>query len=207
MIRSRQTTRACMAMAAVAGFLLASPAAPLAQERAPEAALAGPTETQVAEQERSGYYREPGAGAMIIDGLVVRPVSFVATIIGGAVSGSVANTDTPLGSFQTFIAYSLGMGSVIVFLTMALAAGRSGIANRMRSLLPRINRISGGLLAILRISPVLRARNHVENIFKWILFTCSFIAVLTTLGIVLWCHWSWPLGTLCCCWSSWLPCC
>ena len=45
--------------------------------------------------------------------------------------------------------------------------------------------IIGGLLAILRITPVLRARNHVENIFKWILFTCSFIAVLTTLGIVL----------------------
>jgi phosphate transport system permease protein len=45
--------------------------------------------------------------------------------------------------------------------------------------------VIGGLLAIQRVSPSLRARNHVENIFKWILFTCSFIAVLTTLGIVL----------------------
>jgi phosphate transport system permease protein len=45
--------------------------------------------------------------------------------------------------------------------------------------------VLGGLLAVLRVSPELRARNHVENIFKWILFTCSFIAVLTTLGIVL----------------------
>jgi len=43
----------------------------------------------------------------------------------------------------------------------------------------------GASLAVLRITPVLRARNHVESIFKWILFTCSFIAVLTTLGIVL----------------------
>ena len=40
------------------------------------------------------------------------------------------------------------MGSVIIFLTMGLAAGRSGIANRMRSLLPKINRISGVLLVL-----------------------------------------------------------
>ena len=45
--------------------------------------------------------------------------------------------------------------------------------------------VLGGLLAVLRVRPDLRARNHVENIFKWILFACSFIAVLTTLGIVL----------------------
>ncbi len=45
--------------------------------------------------------------------------------------------------------------------------------------------VVGCLLALLRIRPALRARNHVENIFKWILFSCSFLAVLTTLGIVL----------------------
>ncbi len=43
----------------------------------------------------------------------------------------------------------------------------------------------GALLAILRIRPAFRARNNVESIFKWILFSCSFIAVLTTGGIVL----------------------
>jgi phosphate transport system permease protein len=43
----------------------------------------------------------------------------------------------------------------------------------------------GGLLAVRRIAPALRARNHVETIIKWMLFSCSFIAVLTTLGIVL----------------------
>ncbi len=45
--------------------------------------------------------------------------------------------------------------------------------------------IIGAALAISRVTPVLRARNHVENIIKWILFSCSFIAVVTTLGIVL----------------------
>lgn len=45
--------------------------------------------------------------------------------------------------------------------------------------------VIGGLLAVMRVRPDLRARNHVENIFTWLLFACSFIAVLTTLGIVL----------------------
>ena len=45
--------------------------------------------------------------------------------------------------------------------------------------------VLGGLLALRRISPKLRARNHVENVIQWVLFICSFIAVLTTLGIVL----------------------
>jgi len=44
---------------------------------------------------------------------------------------------------------------------------------------------AGAALAIRRITPKLRARNHVENILEWGLFGCSFIAVLTTLGIVL----------------------
>jgi phosphate transport system permease protein len=55
----------------------------------------------------------------------------------------------------------------------------------VKALLVFVVAIIGGLLAVQRISPALRARNHVENIFKWILFTCSFIAVLTTVGIVL----------------------
>ncbi len=45
--------------------------------------------------------------------------------------------------------------------------------------------ILGIALALRRVAPDLRARNHVENIITWLLFGCSFIAVLTTLGIVL----------------------
>lgn len=45
--------------------------------------------------------------------------------------------------------------------------------------------IVGALLAIRRVTPVLRARNHVEHIIEWILFASSFLAVATTLGIVL----------------------
>lgn len=63
------------------------------------------------------------------------------------------------------------------------------------SLLSKGNLIKGGLvfsiaifgasLALQRIRPAFRARNNVETIIKWILFACSFIAVLTTAGIVL----------------------
>lgn len=45
--------------------------------------------------------------------------------------------------------------------------------------------VLGTLLALRRITPLLRARNHVEKIFEWVLFGSSFLAVLTTLGIVL----------------------
>jgi phosphate transport system permease protein len=55
----------------------------------------------------------------------------------------------------------------------------------MKMLLVCLVALIGGLLAIQRVSPALRARNIVESIFKWILFACSSIAVLTTLGIVL----------------------
>ena len=55
----------------------------------------------------------------------------------------------------------------------------------LKGLLVVLIAVLGCALAVRRVTPALRARNHVENIFTWILFTCSFIAVLTTLGIVL----------------------
>ena len=60
-----------------------------------------------------------------------------------------------------------------------------GASDTLKALLVCLIAVLGALLALQRIAPALRARNHVENIFKWILFSCSFIAVLTTLGIVL----------------------
>lgn len=45
--------------------------------------------------------------------------------------------------------------------------------------------IVGALLVWLKITPQLKARNKVENIFRWSLLACSTVAVLTTVGIVL----------------------
>jgi phosphate transport system permease protein len=61
----------------------------------------------------------------------------------------------------------------------------SSSSSIMKVLIISLVAVIGGLLALQRIAPALRARNHVESIIKWILFTCSFLAVLTTLGIVL----------------------
>jgi phosphate transport system permease protein len=55
----------------------------------------------------------------------------------------------------------------------------------LKALLVAVVALVGCLLAARRISPQLQARNHVETVLTWVLFTCSFIAVLTTLGIVL----------------------
>ena len=58
-------------------------------------------------------------------------------------------------------------------------------SDTLKALLVTLVAVVGGLLALRRIQPALRARNHVEGILKWLLFGCSFLAVLTTLGIVL----------------------
>lgn len=61
----------------------------------------------------------------------------------------------------------------------------SALLSRLKAGLVFLVAIAGAALAIRRVHPMLRARNHVEGLFEWLLFGCSFIAVLTTLGIVL----------------------
>ena len=75
---SRHLIKASAALLAVAVLLLSSPAPSGAQDPAPEKVQAG-------EEVRARYHREPEAVGMIIDGLVVRPVSLVATLVGGVI--------------------------------------------------------------------------------------------------------------------------
>lgn len=58
-------------------------------------------------------------------------------------------------------------------------------SSQLKAAMVLIVAVLGGLLAVRRVTPLLRARNHVEKIFEWILFGSSLVAVLTTLGIVL----------------------
>jgi hypothetical protein len=44
--------------------------------------------------------------------------------------------------------FALGMGLVLMTLTLALALARRGIVQWMRSLLPYVNRVAGGLLVL-----------------------------------------------------------
>ena len=65
----------------------------------------------------------------------------------GSVSGSFSTDGVWEGTLR-FLAYALGMGLVITFLTLAVAMGRSGVTAHMRRLLPHINKISGGFLVV-----------------------------------------------------------
>jgi len=60
-----------------------------------------------------------------------------------------------------------------------------GVSALIKTLLVVLVAFIGGGLVLARVRPELRARNHVEKIWKFLLFSCSFIAVLITLGIVL----------------------
>lgn len=69
-------------------------------------------------------------------GLFVAGVSSIFTS-GGFVDG-----------VAVFITYALGMGAVIMTLTVGLAMAKTSIATNMRKILPWVNRISGLLLAL-----------------------------------------------------------
>ncbi|MFQ5556797.1 MAG: cytochrome c biogenesis CcdA family protein [Acidimicrobiales bacterium] len=63
------------------------------------------------------------------------------------VSGSFARQGFADG-VANFLAYGVGMGSVITFLTISLAMARTNIARDMRRVLPYVSRISGGMLVL-----------------------------------------------------------
>jgi cytochrome c-type biogenesis protein len=64
------------------------------------------------------------------------------------VTGSAANEDSFVSRVLTFVIYGVGMGLVVTVLTLAVAMAKSGVVNRFRSLLPKVNLIAGGLLLV-----------------------------------------------------------
>lgn len=65
-----------------------------------------------------------------------------------AAISTVVESQNLLVGIAAFFAYGLGMGVVLMILTVAIALARQGVVKRMRSLLPYINRISGALLVL-----------------------------------------------------------
>ncbi len=90
-----------------------------------------------------------GLASMFLFGVSYAVVSLgcASPVFFGSVSGSF-NADGWWEGTLRFLAYALGMGLVITFLTIAVALGRSGVTTYMRRLLPHINRISGGFLVM-----------------------------------------------------------
>ncbi len=91
-----------------------------------------------------------GTGSMVLFGMSYATVSLSCTlpVFLAAVSGSFSDVGGVVGGIATYVAYSLGMGLVIVTLTVAIALARDGLVRRLRSVLPYINRVSGALLVL-----------------------------------------------------------
>ena len=75
-----------------------------------------------------------------------------------------------------FIAYGLGMGSLIAVVTVAVALAREGIVSALRRLLPHMGRISGALLVVAGLVVVysgyaeaqqLAGRSENTALFEW----------------------------------------
>ena len=65
-----------------------------------------------------------------------------------ATSSGALTADTFFESVAVFLAYGLGMGTVITTLTIGVALAQNSIATNMRKVLPWVNRISGAFLAL-----------------------------------------------------------
>jgi cytochrome c biogenesis protein CcdA len=65
-----------------------------------------------------------------------------------AVTGAALRNGSPLGGLLVYVAYATGFTLVVGALAVAAALASSAIADRMRRILPYLNRISGVLLVV-----------------------------------------------------------
>lgn len=65
-----------------------------------------------------------------------------------AVTTVTFRTESYLSGVVVFVTYGLGMGVIISVLTLAVALAKGNIVNRFRRLVPKMNRIAGGLLVV-----------------------------------------------------------
>lgn len=65
-----------------------------------------------------------------------------------AVTSTTLTNSGFLEGVATFVAYGLGMGTTLAVLTIAVALAKAGLIARFRSLLPKMNAISGVLLIL-----------------------------------------------------------
>lgn len=63
-----------------------------------------------------------------------------------AVTGSSLRSGSPVAGMGVYVAYAAGFGLVVGALAVAVAAASSAVVDRMRRVLPYVNRISGAVL-------------------------------------------------------------
>jgi len=95
---------------------------------------------------------EKGTGSRSSASMFLFGVSYaiasLSCTIGIFISAIPADGSSFADRFGAFLSYGLGMGLLATVLTLAVAFGKKGIVNRMRSILPRINLISAIILVV-----------------------------------------------------------
>ncbi|MDG1411194.1 MAG: cytochrome c biogenesis CcdA family protein [Acidimicrobiales bacterium] len=89
------------------------------------------------------------SSSMFLFGVSYAVVSLSCTI--GLFIQAVSNAFTTDGVWNgvgSFVAYAVGMGAVILFLTVSLARAKSNVAANMRRFLPHMSKVSGVVLVI-----------------------------------------------------------
>ncbi len=97
--------------------------------------------------QKGGDSRE--LASMFLFGVSYAVVSFgcTAPLFISQVATSFTSDGTTEG-VASFLAYSAGMGLIVIFLTMAVALARASVARNLRRVLPYVNRVSGILLIL-----------------------------------------------------------
>jgi cytochrome c biogenesis protein CcdA len=95
-----------------------------------------------------------GGGSRELSSMFVFGVSYAIASLGCAIPTFLAVTSTTfreesfLSGVAVFVAYGVGMGTVVVFLTVATALAKSSVARGLRRALPYVHRVSAVLLLL-----------------------------------------------------------
>ena len=87
--------------------------------------------------------------SMFVFGLsyAVASLSCTLPVFLSVVAGTFSRSNAVSG-MAMYVSFALGMGLVLTVLTLALALARRSLVHRLRSALPLVNRVSGGLLVV-----------------------------------------------------------
>lgn len=97
---------------------------------------------------------ERGGGSRELGSMFVFGVSYAVASLGCTISPFlivIATTfrhQNTISGVVTFMAYGLGMGVVVVSLTVYTALARNGLLRRLRRVMPYVNRIAAGMLLL-----------------------------------------------------------
>jgi cytochrome c biogenesis protein CcdA len=104
------------------------------------------------------YLRLPkfqkGTGSRELWSMFLFGVSYAVASLGCTIGTFLAVTSTTfrhqsiVSGTATFVVYGLGMGSLVVFLTIATALAKTSVSRGLRRLLPHVHRISAVLLLL-----------------------------------------------------------